>query len=243
MSNSLFPEVQLFPLEEVIAEVSDKVEWDEKDSLIKIVTHLHSNYVYDVMTGECNYPPVEILSSEIQIPVSIINSLVPRINQTLILRGYEPYIYEMALDFYERPKNTLDPFFLIAVDLVTDTIDKRSTTVKLKQAGLTSQRWNNLLKDKRHYNYFKKIHEEKFKQLKQTAEIALSKNVESGDLQSIKFFFEYDNIYRPETELGNISIILAKLMEILVQYVQPSQLQEVADKFEGAINAKAVELQ
>lgn len=210
--------------------------------LVKIVTILHSEYSYDVMNGTNNYPPVEVFLSKFGISKTRFNALIPRINASLVKRGYEPYTYELEESLMPRASYELDPFFVIAVDLLTDTIDKRSTSVKLKNAGLTSVRFNALMKDKKHYAYFKKLWDKKFPKTKDMAEIALSKNVEAGDLQSIKYFNELQNIYRPETEISNMGILIARLMEILVQYIKPDQLQEVADKFEGALNVQAREV-
>jgi hypothetical protein len=171
-----------------------------------------------------------------------LNEIIPNINASLVKRGYDPYIYEVGVHSTPLGPLDLDPFFVIAVDLICDITDKRSKSVKLKQAEISTARFNNLMKDKKHYDFWKKRWDETYKLVRDFAQVGLAKNVEAADLQSIKFFLELENYYRPETAISNLGVVIAQLMEILVQFLSASQLAQVAEKFEGVINASSKEL-
>lgn len=135
-----------------------------------------------------------------------------------------------------------DPLFVLATSIITDTIDKRSTAAKLKGLSLTSKQWQALLKIPGHKEYFEKRLNLAFNDTHQTSLLSLSKNVEAGDLQSIKYFHEFTGKYRPQTEtVINLSIIIGRLMEILSKRLSPEDLNQIADEFDSVLNIKELE--
>jgi len=142
-----------------------------------------------------------------------------------------------------KKQSDLDPTFVLAVNLICATTDKRSTAAKLKAISVTPQKWQGFLKSEKNRNYFEKRLDEAFGQVEYAAKLALARNVESGDLQSIKHYQEYTGRFRPNSETEvNIGLLLAKLMEILTKYLAPPMMAQVADEFEQIINVPSKEL-
>lgn len=135
-----------------------------------------------------------------------------------------------------RNKPTLTAEQVLAVNVVSNLHDRRSIATKLKSINVTTAIWNGWLRQQHFSDYFRSHLARRFNNTDIDAQISLSQNVQSGDLQSIKYYHELTGIYRPDNELTrNLSQILASLMEILAKYVSPEVLVRVADEFEGAI--------
>ena len=136
-----------------------------------------------------------------------------------------------------RNRPTLTAEQVLAVNLVSNLHDRRSLTSKLKSINLDTKVWNGWLAQKPFNDYFRGIISRKFGQADIDAQIAISQNIQSGDLQSIKYYHELTGIYRPDAELTrSLSSVLASLMEILAKYVPTDVLTRVADEFEGVLN-------
>jgi len=137
------------------------------------------------------------------------------------------------------PEFELDPVFTVACSIICDTADKRATAAKLKQLGLSTKQWQALLTIPAHKIYFEKKLDLAFGGIESSAKLALGKNVEAGDLQSIKYYMEYSGKYRPASDnLINIAFLLGRLMEVLSQYVTPEELSKIADEFDSVLTVK-----
>jgi hypothetical protein len=149
------------------------------------------------------------------------------IQEPLIARGIRPY--ELPYIFYEAQ-------FVLAVNLICDPHDKRAVPAKLKEAGLTTKQWKNFLRDEHYLTYYKEAVDRIFdKQTQITAKLNLTKLVENGDLQAIKYYEERQNIYRPQKENDYQALLLTMLtsmMEILAKHVSPDVLHQVAIEFQ-----------
>lgn len=141
-----------------------------------------------------------------------------------------------------RGGSELDPFFAMACSLICDTADKRSTAAKLKSLGLTTKQWQALLRQPGHADYFQKRLNIAFGDTEHAAKLSLAKNVESGDLQSIKYYHEFTGKYKPQNETNlNLVFLLGRLMEILSKRIDPAVLAEIADEIETVIDIKEIE--
>lgn len=148
--------------------------------------------------------------------------ILDTISQSLSNRGIKPY---------NTVENYIDPKFAYATSLIVNHLDKRTIPAKLKEAGLTTKEWQAFLRRKRHYEYFQSRLDEVFdNDVKNSAKISLSRMIENGDLQAIKYYNELKNIYRPETQsaLQMVSIVLTAVMEVLAQHVTSEVLNRVA---------------
>lgn len=150
------------------------------------------------------------------------NSVLDDLSDSLSNRGIKPY---------NTVDNYIDPKFAWATSLIVNQLDKRTIPAKLKEAGLSTKEWQAFLRRKRHYEYFQARLDEVFtNDVKNDAKIALSRAIQNGDLQAIKYYNELQNIYRPETQnaMQMVSIVLTAVMEILAIHVRPDVLNTIA---------------
>ena len=138
-----------------------------------------------------------------------------------------------------RNRPTLTAEQVLAINVVANLHDRRSISSKLKSINLTTAIWQGWLNSKPFNDYFRGVIARRFNNSDVDAQIALSANIQGGDLQSIKYYHELTGIYRPDSELTrNLNQILANLMEILAKYVSSDVLVRIADEFEGAVSGE-----
>lgn len=141
----------------------------------------------------------------------------------------------------DDPDFELDPVFVVATSIICDSADKRSTAAKLKALGLTTKQWQAALKIPEHRAYFELRVKEAFEGAESASKVALAKNIESGDLQSIKYYNELTGRYRPQEEsFINFMALISRFMEILSKRVEPAVLAEIADEFDAIIDIKEI---
>lgn len=161
------------------------------------------------------------------------------INTQLKQRGHPPFNFKIKKISKRRE---LDPNFVAACAVICDPLNKATPAAKLKLAGLSTREWQVMLGVKENADYFQKRMAKVFKGAEQSAQMTLVKNIDSGDLQSVKYYHEMTGIYRPNTEtLLNLGVLLSQLMEILATYVPSNILLEVATKFEKVIEGHSTE--
>lgn len=137
------------------------------------------------------------------------------------------------------PEADLDPLFVMATSIICDTADKRTTAAKLKQLGMTTKQWQGQIKLPAQRAYFEKRLAESFDNVELSAKLSLSKNVEAGDLQSIKYYHEYTGKYRPQNDTTlNLVFLMGRMMEILSKFLSPEQLSLVADEIDNVLEVK-----
>lgn len=134
--------------------------------------------------------------------------------------------------------------FINACNLLLDFSDRRSKQAKLKSLGITTREWAGWLKLPKCLNYFQAETDSWFTHVTPVdAKQALSRAIEIGDLNAVKYYNELQNVYRPGQEsLVNIGAILAQIMEILVKYVEPAKLAQLANELESVIDTTGREL-
>jgi len=135
------------------------------------------------------------------------------------------------------PENLLDPIFVLAAGQILDTVDKRATAAKLKALGMSTAQWKAMLRIPENREYFeKRLKNSMMGDVALSADLALARNVEAGDLQSVKYFNEYQGRYRPDAGLGmNVGILIGRFMEILSRRLTPEVMLEIADEFDAAV--------
>lgn len=135
-----------------------------------------------------------------------------------------------------KKSNGLDPRFVVACDLICDTLDKKSKAIKLRSVGLSTSAWNAFLRLAEYREYFKKKVDFAFKEGDETAKLSLAKNLEAGDLQSIKFYFEFTGQHDPNKEITtNLNKLINLFMEVLIRYVDPKTLEKITSEFDTKI--------
>jgi hypothetical protein len=132
----------------------------------------------------------------------------------------------------------------MAIKLLLDLNDARTVKAKLTSIGSSTLEYNQWLKNPDFAKRLNSAIDKRFTGLEQEAKLSLGKLVLAGDLQAIKYFHEFTGLFRPESEtVINLTKILAQLMEILMRYVEPEQLTEIATLLEEKIlNVSSKEL-
>lgn len=154
-------------------------------------------------------------------------SLYLKANPVLEKRGLPPY--KRSPLFPDK----FDPMFILAVNKLTDPMDKRSNAVKLKELGLSTKTFQAYLKLEQNRSYYERRLNEAFETTEYSAKTSLMRNIESGDLNSIKYFHEYTGRFQSNDSTAfNFILVLQKVMEILAKHVDQAILDTVASEFE-----------
>jgi hypothetical protein len=194
----------------------------DKELLKQLVTQIEARYW---LIGE--YPDGQTINNLYDLDFSILKLYVPSINRALSKRELPPY------DPWKRPKEELDPEFVVAVNFLVDISDKRSKAVKLKAVGLTTHKFNVLLKNKLNRTYYESRAEEAFNNVAPVAKTSLGKLVDSGDLQAIKYYHEFTGIHDPNKELNqNLNKLISLFMEVLIKHVDPKVVDVISQEFD-----------
>lgn len=195
----------------------------------EVITYYETQYWM-----ENDYPSTKTVLDKWKLTHEELKLLLPTINAALTgSRGLPPVEISPGP---KKPRDELDPFFVLAVNYLTDISDKRGKSVKFTAAGITSLRFNALLRQENHKAYFDLRVQEALKGTKTSADLGLAKNVESGDLNAIKYFNELTGVYRPEnSNQMALGVLLGVLMEILSKRLDPAIMVEIADEFEEAM--------
>lgn len=217
----------------------------------RLITKLNAMYFIQEV-----YPPKEELMKYFELTPKDFIDIINDSQSALEARGLPPYEDLPNLKPLEKtaPQGAvgkkrseleeLDPMFVMAVELILDIGDKRSKAQKLKDLGMTTKRFEALRVQKKHEKYFKDRLAQIWPNVEDSAKIALMKNVESGDLQSIKYWAEWSGAYRPNQDLLlNTTILIGRVMEILVKHVDPKILADVAAELDNVINVTGRELE
>jgi len=212
-------------------------------ALLSFDTTSSTNIVYDVATFyettywlENEYPPETQVISRFDIKKPQLEVILPAINKILDLRSLPP----VELRPTPKPRNSkVDPFFAAAVNLLVDVNDKRSKAAKLKVLNLTTQKYEVLLNDPINRKYYEQRIAKLVKNTELTSDVALAKNVETGDLQSIKYFNEVTGKYRPEQNTSFLlGVIVGKLMEIMAKHLPAEQIILISEEFDQVLNPR-----
>lgn len=137
-----------------------------------------------------------------------------------------------GLPIFRTNHQVIDPFFVLAVNLLCDTTDKRSKAAKLKEAGISTRKFTAMMARKKNADYYRSRMDRIFaNDIEPNAQAAISRGVEAGDIQAIKFYYEVTDKYRPQQSIGaDLSTILTAMMEILARHVEGRVLATIASE-------------
>lgn len=144
-------------------------------------------------------------------------------------RGLPPYEIEF------KTVKTWDPQFIAACNILMDVSDKRSTTAKLKDVGLTTRRWNNMLRSKKNLDYWEQCVDMVMdRDTWQESRIALARNVSQGDLPSIKYFHELTGKFTASKDFDPriLTHVILTMLEIVSKHVDGNTARKIADEIE-----------
>lgn len=213
----------------------------DPDTIMNIGAEFVQHYSW-----ERAYPPISDIAKKYNFGPKEYREVERFVNNLLEKTGYPPVEFSIPKVPKEpkKPKAELEPQFILACEIMTNTLDKRSAATKLKDAGLSTARWRNMLNEPKHAAYFQKKMELAWGLVDDQARLSLIRAVEAGDLQAIKYLNEWKGTYRPNQELVlNVGIIIGKIMEILVKHVDPAILVDVADELDSLMVGTTKEIE
>lgn len=123
---------------------------------------------------------------------------------------------------------------LMALNVVADTADRRSKTAKLKALGVSSVEWRGWMRQKEFNDAFSAMVSTAVKDAIPMAEIKLAELAEAGDLNTIKFLFEYTGKYNPAAQQA---VDAQALMNVMID-----SAQEVFGKAEPELFREFIEM-
>jgi len=128
---------------------------------------------------------------------------------------------------------------LMALNVVADTTDKRSKTAKLKALGVSSVEWRGWMRQKEFNDSFSAMVSTAVKDAIPMAEIKLAEMAEAGDLNTIKFLFEYTGKYNPAQQQAVDAQALMNVMIDAAQEVFGKAEPELFKEFIDMVRLKA----
>lgn len=143
-------------------------------------------------------------------------------------RGLPSYQTTKAND-----QGLLTPIQLAVANVILNVHDRQTIRRKLQAMNVTTAQFQAWQKQEAFQSYLRRESIARFNNTDVDARLSLTKLVQDSDLNAIKYYFELNGTYNPANQqLINLTSILATLMEILVRYLGPQELQEVAEQLE-----------
>lgn len=208
----------------ISVETPQKIVQEEvdKDLVRRILTFIETRSWFDE-----SYPRLREIAEHFGLPGQVIRKrYMPEVNRLLATRG-------LKLFDEKTPVGELDPFFVMAVNLLTDVSDKRSKNLKLKTLDKNARWFDQQLLKKENREFFQLRVDQSFAQSSQQAKISLAKLVEQGDLPSIKYYHEFTGIHDPNKEINNnLNKLISLFMEVLAQHVTKEVIEAVSREFD-----------
>ena len=212
----------------IIEETKSNQEIRENKLFREIVTELNCSHMINY-----NYPNLKKLGDKYpelhDYTAAGLKGLFTKVNESLEKRGLPPYAVRFQRD------DTLDPDFIASMNLILDTMDKRSIAAKLKYAGMTTSKFKALLKVKRYKEFYDQQIDKVFsEEVWGEAKLALARNVQEGDLSSIKYVGELENIFTPQRDFDPriLQVFMGSILDLVLKHVDPVKARLIAEEME-----------
>ncbi len=124
---------------------------------------------------------------------------------------------------------------LAAILAMTDPLDRRLASSKLKLLGITTQQWNAWMKSEVFKSYVHELSAKNFVDGIHMAQVGLAKKLEDGDVNAIKYYYEVTGRFQggDSSNVQNLRLIIAKLVEVLQRRIKdPDLLGEIGRDFD-----------
>lgn len=121
--------------------------------------------------------------------------------------------------------------------IATNPYDKRPLGIRLKEARITWAEWTAWMKNPRFERIIEQFAENALQEHMAQAHNALIAQVDRGDTNAIKFYYELTGRYRPGTQnQQDIASVLMQVVEIISKHVKdPDALAAIADEMQGVV--------
>lgn len=127
--------------------------------------------------------------------------------------------------------HVLSPQQLLAANFMLNLHDNRTDREKLKELGISSQKWTAWVHDPVFADYLRRRAENLYGAQDYKAYAALIRAIDNNDFQAIKLFFEMRGIHNPKMEVNvNINQVMTRVVEVIQLHVRdPETLNAIAD--------------
>lgn len=140
----------------------------------------------------------------------------------------------------ENDKGLLTPIQLAVANVLLNTHDRNTIRKKLQILNVTTTQFQAWQKQPAFMDYLRKESIARFQNADVDARLSLTKLVQDSDLNAIKFYMELSGIYSPNQQpILDLQRLLATVLELLVKYLAPAELLEVAESLEDILNSAA----
>lgn len=184
-------------------------------------------------TGKC--PTHHEFQEQFKLSRSQLVELIPAINS-----------YKKDANLENPITDLLTPEQFNLATLLLNTDDRRSVRMKLKQLNISMATYNKWKQNPAFVNYVRTQANRRLQLAGPAADLALVKLLEDGDLKAVMYYNDITGRYTSSDQI-NIAQVLAMVMEVLVSYVTPEVLKQVAQGLEtrlnGVIDVSAKELE
>lgn len=127
----------------------------------------------------------------------------------------------------------LSPEQIRVVNAIMNVHDKASLREKLKDAGVSTQKFNNWKAQPAFQKYMRERAEKQFGDVDVDIRLAVIKGVQSNDLGFVKLAGEMTGVYNPKVQVElNVTLVLTRVVEILTKYVDGPTLLAVSEELE-----------
>lgn len=192
------------------------------------------SYIEQLFWEQGGIPSNEIVADKLKLTLKSVAECWKRtpFRKALIARG-------ISFSEIETDSDILDPRQILVANLLMNPLDRRSQRQKLEEVGVTTQQFNGWMRQIPFQTYLRRRAEELFKSSHPTAYLAFIQNVERGNMEAIKMFFEMTGVYSPKTQVDvNLDGILLRVVDVLSRYLTPEQLQQAASELESALPSR-----
>lgn len=149
-----------------------------------------------------------------------------------------PYHY-LVPDDEEAPPKLFSTEQIAALNSLTNYADTRSRNSKLKELGLTGELWNSWMRDKDFAAAFERISQRNYKLGKYAAREGLTRALERGDVNAIKYFNE---LHGEAPIQQNVQLMLSRLIEVMQLHIKDSStLHAIERDFRSVMMGRPVE--
>lgn len=143
---------------------------------------------------------------------------------------------------FPSPSDELTVEQVAAISAVMNFDDTRSRAAKLKELGISHNKWQGWMKNLKFKGYLQKVSADAFEGSLHVAHEGLLRAVDRGSVDAVKFFMELTGRHSSSSvEQQNVRVILAKVMESIQKNVRdPEVIRAIAYDFERILRGELV---
>ena len=229
-----------------LSEENDQLELEDdliSEAITYMVTDCEATFNFTT-----TYPDFEHFSEKFSLSEDTLRQhLLGKVSDKLEKRGLPRYpdLRPEILPKVKKPsiiknrESHFDHRFIMACNILLDTGNSKSFGAKMKSLeplGVTTNHWNAWMDNPKYADYATTVFKKRFDStLDMQADMALARNIQSGDLSSIKYYKELTGKFRPVNE-NNLAIatIIQIFMEIVGKHLSPEVIDTVAEELDSS---------